>query len=202
MQYLKTSTLIFSLLLFVSCADPADTNQQSDMDHQAESEMSTSNSEMDESAPEFTELVSVLNPTAGNDVTGVVRFSETDDGVRIVAEVNGLEPNSTHGFHIHQYGDCSAEDGTSAGGHFNPQDTPHAGPESDERHVGDLGNITVNEDGVAELEYVDPMLSFSGQNNILGRGVIVHAGEDDLESQPTGDAGSRLSCGVIGVAEQ
>lgn len=196
MQFIKTSTLIFSLLLFVSCAG------QSDMEQESESEMSSNNTEMNEATTEFTELISVLHPTADNEVTGVVRFSETADGIRVVAEVNGLEPNSTHGFHIHQYGDCSAEDGTSAGGHFNPQDSPHAGPDADERHVGDLGNITVDEDGYAELDYVDSMLSFNGPNSILGRGIIIHAGEDDLETQPTGDAGARLSCGVIGVAQQ
>lgn len=166
-----------------------------------ESDMSATNDTSD-SGEEITELVSVLHPTVGNSVNGVVRFFEEEEGIRVVAEVYDLAPNSSHGFHIHQYGDCSAVDGTSAGGHFNPQDTQHGGPESDERHVGDLGNIEVDENGFAQLDVVDPMLSFEGENNIIGRGIIIHEGEDDLESQPTGAAGSRLACGVIGVAQQ
>ena len=194
MTIIKINTLLLTLLLFVSCAGQPDTQQNSDM--------SASESDMSSSAEDITELVAVLHSTEGNSVNGVVRFFETDEGVRVVADINGLAPNSTHGFHIHQYGDCSALDGTSAGGHFNPQNTQHGGPDSEERHVGDLGNITVDQDGLAELDTIDQMLSFDGANSIIGRGVIVHAGEDDLESQPTGAAGSRLSCGVIGVAQQ
>lgn len=194
MQFIKSSTLLFSFILLISCAGQSDMEQNSDTS-------STSN-DMNSSDKEITEVVSVLHPTVGNDVNGVVRFFETDEGVRVVAEINNLAPNSTHGFHIHQYGDCSALDGTSAGGHFNPFDTQHGGPDSDERHVGDLGNISVDENGFAELDEVDPMLSLNGPDSIIGRGIIVHAGEDDLESQPTGAAGARLSCGVIGIAQQ
>ena len=194
MKLLKLSSLFLTLMLIVSCAGQSDMEQGSDM--------SDSSNDMESSSEDITELVSVLHPTTGNSVNGVVRFFQTDEGVRVVAEVYDLAPNSTHGFHIHQYGDCSALDGTSAGGHFNPFNEEHGGPESDVRHVGDLGNITVDQNGFAELDYVDPMLSFSGPGSIIGRGIIVHAGEDDLESQPTGAAGSRLSCGVIGVANQ
>lgn len=194
MQFIKTATLIFSLLIVVSCAGESGMDQQADMN--------TNNNNMNNTDSGVTELVSVLHPTLGNEVNGVVRFFDTDEGVRVIAEINGLAPNSSHGFHIHQFGDCSALDGTSAGGHFNPQSQPHGGPDSDQRHVGDLGNITVDEDGFAQVDYVDMLLSFDGPNSILGRGVIVHAGEDDLQSQPTGDAGARLSCGVIGVAQQ
>lgn len=194
MKLLKLSSLFLTLMLIVSCAGQSDMEQGSDMPD--------SSNDMESSSEDITELVSVLHPTTGNSVNGVVRFFQTDEGVRVVAEVYDLAPNSTHGFHIHQYGDCSALDGTSAGGHFNPFNEEHGGPESDVRHVGDLGNITVDQNGFAELDYVDPMLSFSGPGSIIGRGIIVHAGEDDLESQPTGAAGSRLSCGVIGVANQ
>lgn len=194
MKLFKLSTLLFSLMLFVSCAGQSDMEQNSDM--------SDSSSDMNGSDEEITELVSILHPTTGNTVNGVVRFFETDDGVRVVAEVYDLAPNSTHGFHIHEYGDCSALDGTTAGGHFNPFDAEHGGPDSDERHVGDLGNITVDQNGFAQLDITDSMISFDGPAGIIGRGIIVHSGEDDFESQPTGAAGSRLSCGAIGIAQQ
>jgi len=194
MKFIKLITVLFSLMLIASCAGQSDMEQNSGM--------TESSNDMESSGEEITELVSVLHPTVGNRINGVVRFFETEEGIRVVAEINDLAPNTTHGFHIHQYGDCSALDGTSAGGHFNPFDEPHGGPDSEERHVGDLGNITVDQNGFAQLDYVDPLLSFDGPGSIIGRGIIVHAGEDDLETQPTGAAGSRLACGVIGVAQQ
>ncbi len=105
-----------------------------------------------------------------------------------------------HGFHIHQFGDCSSGDGKSAGGHFNPMNTAHGAPSDEIRHVGDLGNISANSDGVAHFDFVDTGISLAGEANILGRGVILHEVADDLTSQPTGAAGSRLACGVIGIA--
>ena len=107
-----------------------------------------------------------------------------------------------HGFHIHEYGDCSAVDATSAGGHFNPQNKPHGAPDSAERHVGDLGNIEANQACLAVTDFVDPRLSLEGPQAIIGRSVIVHAKADDLKSQPTGAAGARLACGVIGYARK
>ncbi|PWN05474.1 superoxide dismutase family protein [Rhodohalobacter mucosus] len=144
--------------------------------------------------------VAVIYPTEGNDIEGMVTFTQTEDGVRVQATVSGLVEQSLHGFHIHQYGDCRASDGTSAAGHFNPMDMPHGSPTDDDRHVGDLGNLPTNEEGVAEIDYTDDVVELNGPNSILGRGVIVHAGQDDLETQPTGAAGARLGCGVIGVA--
>lgn len=144
--------------------------------------------------------VAVMHATEGNSAEGTVVFTQTDEGVRVEASISGLDANTLHGFHIHEYGDCRAADGTSAGGHFNPEDVAHAGPDDETRHVGDLGNLESDADGNATADFVDSHLQLSGMMNILGRGVIVHAGEDDLESQPTGAAGSRLSCGVIGVA--
>lgn len=152
--------------------------------------------------PESTvkKAVCVLHPTEGNDVHGLVTFTRSGSEIKIVADVEGLTPGK-HGFHIHQWGDCSAPDGTSAGGHFNPENTEHGGPADAVRHVGDLGNITAGEDGTAHLEMTDSMIAFSGKHSIIGRGIIVHAGEDDLTSQPTGAAGARVACGVIGIAE-
>lgn len=143
--------------------------------------------------------VAVIHPTEGNKATGTVLFSRSGDGIRVQARLEGLG-EGPHGFHIHAYGDCTAADGTSAGGHYNPLETPHAGPTSAQRHVGDLGNINADGDGVATYNRVDTVISFSGPANILGRGMVVHQGEDDMSSQPSGAAGPRVGCGVIGVA--
>ncbi len=154
-----------------------------------------------EDVPVYDRLIAVIHPTEGNDTQGVVTFSREGDDVRVVATVDGLDEEGLHGFHIHQYGDCSAEDATSAGGHFNPYGMPHAGPTDDERHMGDLGNLVSDENGIATLDYIDPVIELDGEFSIVGRSVVVHAQQDDLETQPTGDAGARLGCGVIGIAE-
>lgn len=140
-----------------------------------------------------------LNPTQGNAVTGTVEFTRTADGtVTIVADVVGLSPGK-HGFHIHEKGDCSAPDGSSALGHFNPYEAPHGPPSAGKegRHVGDLGNLTADDRGVAHYEANDDVVAFDGVAGIEGRGLIVHASEDDLRTQPTGAAGARVACGVI-----
>ena len=140
--------------------------------------------------------VAVLSPTQGNNVTGTITFTEERGGVRVVADVRGLSPGS-HGFHVHDKGDCSAPDAQSAGGHFNPDGAPHAGPDAAQRHAGDLGNIIADASGHGRLDRVDRQLTFDGPHAILGHAVIVHAKADDLKSQPAGDAGARVACGVI-----
>jgi len=140
--------------------------------------------------------VAELSPTQGNSVRGLVHFTETSKGVRVVANVTGLTPG-LHGFHVHETGDCSAPDAKSAGGHFNPSQAEHGGPDAPARHAGDLGNMTANASGIASYERVDKQLSFDGPNSILNRAVIVHAAADDLKGQPAGNAGARVACGVI-----
>ncbi len=152
-----------------------------------------------EPATDFSKAVAVVHPTEDGDATGHLTFTKEDDGVRVQGEFEGLEEGK-HGFHIHQYGDCRADDGTSAGGHYNPADNPHAGPDAESRHVGDMGNLEADADGNATIDYVDSTIELNGADSIMGRGIVIHAGEDDLESQPTGDAGGRMGCGVIGVA--
>jgi Cu-Zn family superoxide dismutase len=151
-------------------------------------------------APEVTKAIVVLNPTEGNNVRGVVSFTQTGSGVKISAHIEGLTPGK-HGFHVHEFGDCSSKDGTSAGGHFNPAGAQHGAPDAAARHAGDMGNIEADQSGVANLEYVDPVAKLSGQGAIVGHGMIVHANPDDLKTQPTGNAGGRLACGVIGIAK-
>ncbi len=143
----------------------------------------------------------VLIARSDSKVSGTLSFHTNSDGsVSIQGALKGLSPNTSHGFHVHQYGDCSSPDGTSAGGHFNPESSKHGGPEMKERHVGDLGNITANDSGEAQIDISDKHLSLSGDHSIIGRAVVVHGGTDDLKSQPSGAAGPRIACGVIGIS--
>ncbi|MBV1858584.1 MAG: superoxide dismutase family protein [Nannocystaceae bacterium] len=137
----------------------------------------------------------MLTSSAG--IEGSVSFESTADGVRVLAEVRGLSSGS-HGFHIHETGDCSAADFSSAGGHFNPHGHPHGGPSDPAHHVGDLGNLNADETGAAGLE-AEPELNLDGQSpdSVIGKAVIIHGGTDDLKSQPSGAAGPRVACGVI-----
>jgi Cu-Zn family superoxide dismutase len=152
------------------------------------------------SAQELTKAIAVLHPTAGNTVNGSVTFTKSGDEIKVVADVTGLTPGK-HGFHIHEFGDCSSSDGNSAGGHFNPAHKAHGAPEASDRHAGDLGNIDADASGKAHLEWNDKVMKLSGADSIIGRAVIVHEKADDLKTQPTGNAGGRLACGVIGVAK-
>jgi len=176
---------IISIALTVALAGCARQQQNSSQD--------------EEPATDFTRAVAVVHPTEGNDVSGTVTFVRDTSGVMVSAELSGLE-TGPHGFHIHQYGDCTAGDGTSAGGHYNPTGNDHGAPTQDNRHMGDMGNITADSEGNATLEYTDSVIELNGPNSIIGRGIIVHGGQDDLSSQPSGAAGPRIGCGVIGVA--
>ncbi len=148
------------------------------------------------------DAVAVASPTKGNTVHGVVRFVDVAGGVRVTGEFEGLKPNARHAFHIHEFGDCTGGDGKSAGGHYNPEGHPHAGPDAAMRHAGDLGNVDADAEGKAVYDRVISGLTVAGHKNpVLGRSVVVHAGEDDLASQPAGNAGDRVTCGVIGVAK-
>lgn len=146
--------------------------------------------------------VAVIYPTQGNTAQGTVTFMKVDEFIEVKADISGLSPGN-HGFHIHEYGDCTAPDATSAGGHYNPEGTPHGAPDAvaAQRHVGDLGNITADENGNATLDMTDQVIALNGDHSIIGLAVVIHAGEDDLTSQPTGNAGARVACGVIGIAQ-
>lgn len=118
--------------------------------------------------------------------------------VRLEAEVDGVERAGPHGIHIHEEGDCVPPDFTSAGGHFAPAGNPHDCPPEMQRHAGDLGNITIGEDGSGTLDLTVHNLTLAGgELSAVGRAVILHEGEDDCTTQPTGDAGARLACGRI-----
>ena len=151
----------------------------------------------------MTKAIAVMHPTQGNQAMGTVRFTqEGENSVRVVADFSGLAPNSSHGLHIHEFGDCSAPDAASAGGHFNPDGHQHGGPDAGDHHAGDMGNVQANEQGNAHVELTLRNVTVgSHPNPILGRSVILHAKADDLKSQPSGESGSRIACGVIGAAK-
>src|SRR5215472_4246406 len=146
------------------------------------------------------QAVAVVYPAAGQHCHGVVRFTQDGESVRVVADLEGLMPGQKHAFHIHQYGDCSSPDAMSAGGHYNPEGHQHGLPGTENRHAGDLGNVQADDQGKAHYEITVNNISISGAKNpIIGRAVIVHAKLDD-GGQPVGNAGSRIACGVIGIA--
>jgi len=187
-------TILLTTLLLAGCgSDPADTRHNTGM--------AGEHNLLDQTHEPIDQMIAVIHPTQGNETRGVVRFTREGDQVRVEAIINGLNNESLHGFHIHEFGDCSADNAISAGGHFNPYEQPHASPLDSERHAGDLGNLESDGEGSAQLSYLDPVLSLEGPSSILGRGVVVHADEDDFETQPTGDAGGRIGCGVIGIAQ-
>jgi Cu-Zn family superoxide dismutase len=139
-----------------------------------------------------------LKPTKGSKTIGEATFEQTGDKVRVVVFVQGLKPGQEHGLHIHEKGDCSSGDGMSAGGHFNPQGKPHAQHSSPNRHAGDLPSLKADKRGRANVQIdLDIITVAPGPNSIIGRGLIVHADPDDFKTQPTGNAGARIACGVI-----
>jgi len=146
------------------------------------------------------QAVVVLHPTQGNKAEGTVRFTQDGNSVKVVAHVEGLTAGQKHAIHIHEFGDCSAPDGASAGSHYNPDKHEHGLPGKDQRHAGDLGNLQADASGKAHLELTVHNITIAGNKNpILGRAVIVHAKPDD-GGQPVGNAGGRIACGVIGTA--
>lgn len=146
--------------------------------------------------------VADMKPTQGNQAAGTVTFLKKGSQILVDARLTGLPPGP-HGFHIHEKGDCSAPDAMSAGGHFNPSGHQHGSPNLPDHHGGDLGNIVANAEGKADLQLSIPLSEVNmvkgSQASIIGKGLIVHADPDDFKTQPTGNSGKRLACGVISL---
>jgi len=140
-----------------------------------------------------------LAATKGNAASGMVNFTPLGNKVLVTAEVSGLKPNSEHGFHVHEKGDCSSGDGMSAGGHFNPGGVPHGHYGQAPRHAGDMPNLKADANGKAVYRFETELISVTpgAANNVIGRAVVVHASPDDYASQPAGNAGARMACGVV-----
>jgi Cu-Zn family superoxide dismutase len=137
-----------------------------------------------------------LKSTTDSDFTGIVTFTKEGNGLRVSAHFTGVDKPGQHGLHVHETGDCSAHDFHTAGGHFNPANTPHGCPPA-ERHAGDFGNVEIAADGSGHLDQTTDLLSLEGQNGVVGKALILHGGQDDCQTQPTGNSGDRLACGVV-----
>jgi superoxide dismutase, Cu-Zn family len=140
-----------------------------------------------------------LGPKSNSKATGLVFFIKKGDQVQVVGNVMNLNPGK-HGLHIHDKGDCSAPDASSAGPHFNPTNKHHGGPNTPEHHTGDLGNIEAGADGTAQINWTGK-LSLTGDDSIIGKSLVVHEKEDDLKTDPAGNSGARIACGVIEEAK-
>jgi Cu-Zn family superoxide dismutase len=149
------------------------------------------------SAPMGPTAAATLEPTRGNTAAGTLVFAQHGDHVMVTGKLTGLKPNQEHGFHAHEKGDCSSGDGMSTGGHFNPTNKPH-GPPDGEHHAGDFPMLKADANGNADVSFhLTGVALGSGPTDLLGKGVIVHAAPDDYKTQPTGNSGARIACGVI-----
>lgn len=192
MKKIKHNLAILSILFFIfSCGEPNDDiHNSNELEEHKEIQM-----------PEIKKAIAIMTPTEGNETNGIVSFSKMPGNkVKVSVEIYNLSPGK-HGFHIHEFGDCSANDGTSAGGHYHLEHDHHGSLEESETHIGDLGNLEANQDGIAKTTFITDKLSLNGVANIIGRGIIIHQDEDDLKTQPTGGAGARVACGVIGISK-
>ena len=154
------------------------------------------------SVPSAKQAIATIGPTSENSVTGMAIFTQNGDQITLTIEIQNASPG-IHAVHIHENGDCSSPDGKSAGGHWNPTGVAHGKWEEGEFHLGDIGNITVGEDGTGSIELTTDLweIGTGSDVDVVGKGIIVHAGADDFTSQPSGNAGARIGCGVIVLAE-
>ena len=154
------------------------------------------------STPSEKQAIATIAPTSGSNVTGMAVFTQNGDQVTVTIEIQNASPG-LHAVHIHENGDCSSPDGKSAGGHWNPTDVAHGKWGEGEFHLGDIGNITVDEDGTGSIELTTDLweIGTGSDIDVVGTGIIVHADADDFISQPSGNAGARIGCGVIVLAE-
>ncbi|HEY7639820.1 MAG TPA: superoxide dismutase family protein [Steroidobacteraceae bacterium] len=145
------------------------------------------------------EAVAQIAPTQGNTVTGSLALSQSPQGVHITGSIQGLKPDAEFGFHVHEKGDCTAPDGSSAGGHFNPTQAQHGNPTGATHHAGDMPNIKSNGEGVAQVDTTAAGTSLHGDptTDVMGKAIVVHEGPDDYATQPSGNSGKRVACGVI-----
>jgi len=189
MKNLKFITLALTILFATACKDkPKNTDKLTKTEEAKETSISKKS------------LSIALEPKSGSNIEGTIKFSEENGAVTMFGNITGLEEGK-HAIHIHEKADCSANDGTSSGGHWNPTAQPH-GAWGDEAgyHKGDIGNLTTNSEGIATITKTTDEWCIGCEDptkDILGKAIIVHVGVDDLKSQPSGDAGTRIGCAGI-----
>jgi Cu-Zn family superoxide dismutase len=173
----------------------SDSNAQADHDHAAGAKGGEQKMAVANVTPS---KASATQPASGQ-AKGKIEFHQTGEKVHIAGEISGLTPNAKHAIHIHEKGDLSAPDLSSAGGHYNPEKHQHGGPTTSKAiHAGDLGNLQADDKGVARMDLTVDNITLGGEkNDVIGKAVIIHAKEDDFKSQPTGNAGGRIGGGVI-----
>lgn len=184
---------VFALVLGLACAPAEEPAEEEPMDEMEEVE------EPAEAPAIEASLATATLATADGTEVGTVTFIETPAGVQVSADLHDVEGDGLHGFHVHETGECSPPDFTSAGGHFDPEGVDHACPPTTPRHAGDLGNVSIT-GGAGLLDLTSELITVApGGTSVVGKALILHSGEDDCTTQPTGDAGARLACGVIEV---
>jgi Cu-Zn family superoxide dismutase len=150
-------------------------------------------------APPTPAAAVLLAPTQGNTASGSLAVSAEAGSVRLAGSLQGLAPDAEFGFHIHEKGDCSAPDASSAGGHFNPSNAAHGDPQGSAHHAGDMLNVKSDAQGVAQVDVQASGVTLNGgqPTDVLGKAVVLHEKADDYASQPAGNSGARIACGVI-----
>lgn len=193
---MKRGILILNIALAVLLMNCTPSEKASEEESGDATEEMTMEAE-EETAPMMAEAM--ISSASGSTVSGTATFEQTDEGVKFTLELNGATAGS-HAVHLHQKGDCSADDATSAEGHWNPEDTEHGNRFSEgAHHAGDIENIEVGEDGTGKMELMIEgwTIGDNSSSDIINKAIIIHAGEDDFVSQPSGAAGPRVGCGVI-----
>lgn len=201
---MKYASLIAFTLLLVACGRKEDETSVADAPPPAgDSPSVAATTEPDPTATaEATAGAAVqLSPTQGNTANGGLKLTAAGTGVKLSGMLQGLKPNSEFGFHFHEKGDCSAPDATSAGAHFNPTGQDHGNPQAQPHHAGDMLNVKSDAQGVAEVSIDNPDVSLqTGQpNDVIGKALVLHAKPDDYKTQPSGNSGDRIACGVVAI---
>lgn len=194
MKKLSFAILCSAVLAFTSCRDENKTTDQVD-----ENAIETQDTTATMEAEEAKEITVNIEPRSNSNISGEAVFTEENGEVTMTVEVSGLTEGQ-HAIHLHEKADCSAEDGTSAGGHWNPTMQDHGKWGEGEYHRGDIGNFDVDADGNGSITFTTDQWCIDcddEQKNIVGKSVMIHEGTDDFTSQPAGDAGARVGCGEI-----
>ncbi|RJP81045.1 MAG: superoxide dismutase family protein [Candidatus Zixiibacteriota bacterium] len=194
-MWYRTSILVMGVAILM-LAGGAGCRQQQQQDAEDESLMGTRPASP---TGDVTMAVAVMHRVEGAIPMGTVTFSERGDSMRVLVHLTGVPPGD-HGFHVHEFGDCSDPLNNSMGGHFNPEGVDHGAPATEPHHTGDMGNLSVGPDSMAHADFFVDKMTFEDDHSILGRAVVLHTGTDDFVSQPSGNSGPPLACGVIGIA--